>query len=387
MSYFSSGNNPLAFPTYGQAPLPQRSLTGLTGIQQPPPPQLGQIQEHGHPHGDPSSAAGLGHGQQQVQHQGGESIGLRAHQVQGPGMGGVPGQQGNSSAQAQTAKDTHHTERKERKNRPGQKFGAKKKSWVWTWFIQDSQDPNVAACDYCGKIITRLPSDKGSPKKLSEHLKTHKLTKDSINDSRPIPIDGSGISYASNGMPLKYASNFQTSPQQMALQHAKTPIMGPMKGQLGEDIDVDSRKKARYSKTKRKAPEGSLDTSLESYDMQSNRRFLSSEFDNSPYSSMKFHKHLMKFLTENKLSINVIKSHSFQQLIYDLRSDSVTELLELTSLYSSLLEVSIFDSNDKTSSNDHNPDSSSSMPPANQSNVVNAMRQGVDSKIHNPNSI
>lgn len=55
---------------------------------------------------------------------------------------------------------------------------------------------------------------------------------------------------------------------------------------------------------------------------------------------MKFHKHLLKFLTENKLPINVIKSHSFQQLIYDFRSDSVADLLELTNLYSSLLEVS-----------------------------------------------
>lgn len=69
-------------------------------------------------------------------------------------------------------------------------------------------------------------------------------------------------------------------------------------------------------------------------------RFVLADFDNTPYSLMKFHKHLMKFLTENKLPIHVIKLQSFQQLIYDLRSDSVSDLLELTSLYSSLLEVS-----------------------------------------------
>jgi hypothetical protein len=53
----------------------------------------------------------------------------------------------------------------------------------------------------------------------------------------------------------------------------------------------------------------------------------------------------MKFLTENKLPIHVIKSQSFQQLIYDLRSDSINDLMELTSLYSGLLEVSRYEPN------------------------------------------
>lgn len=77
-----------------------------------------------------------------------------------------------------------------RQNRPGQKFGAKKKLWVWSWFVQDSQDPNIAVCDYCGKVVRRRPSDKGSPKKLVEHLRTHKLTKTLANNTRAASLEG-----------------------------------------------------------------------------------------------------------------------------------------------------------------------------------------------------
>ena len=59
----------------------------------------------------------------------------------------------------------------------------------------------------------------------------------------------------------------------------------------------------------------------------------------------------MKFLTENKLPISVIKSNSFQQLIYDLRSDSISDLTELTTMYPTLIEVSRFS---KEKSNDDN---------------------------------
>lgn len=73
-------------------------------------------------------------------------------------------------------------------SRPGKvskpKFGAKKKSWVWNWFSQDPTNVNVATCDQCEKVITRLPLDKGSPKKLSEHLRTHKIGPDTPNPRR-----------------------------------------------------------------------------------------------------------------------------------------------------------------------------------------------------------
>ena len=91
--------------------------------------------------------------------------------------------------------------------------------------------------------------------------------------------------------------------------------------------------------------------------------------------------------SENKLSINVIKSHSFQQLIYDLRSDSVTELLELTGLYSSLLEVSRFDANGTGAANAENNDADPSIPSVNEANVVNSLAQAVEQKANNANAM
>ncbi|EGW30945.1 uncharacterized protein SPAPADRAFT_142226 [Spathaspora passalidarum NRRL Y-27907] len=193
-----------------------------------------------------------------------------------------------------------------RQNKPGQKFGAKKKSWVWVWFVQDSTDSNIAACDYCGKIIVRLASDKGSPKKLSEHLKVHKLDRHSINYSRSVPMDGFGVTYNHNG-------------QVMAQVQHQDAIMEPStKKQKTSDPDLASNP----------------------FELGASSRYLCADFDNSPYSTMKFHKHLLKFLTDNKLPISVIKSQSFQQIVYDLRSNSIEDLLELTGLYNSLIEVS-----------------------------------------------
>lgn len=218
--------------------------------------------------------------------------------------------------------------KKERKNRPGQRFGAKKKSWVWSWFIQDTTNPNIAACDYCGKVITRLPSDKGSPKKLSEHLKTHKLDKDSINHTRQIPIDGNGVSYNGNGS-LNFDS-YQSKPQ------PQSPPIGSMNNMVGSTGMMMDKPEVRTSvssvdsMTMKPKPDYNLNQ----------RRYLSADFDNSPYTPMKFQKHLLEFLSENKLSINAIKSQSFQQLVYDLRSDSMVDLMEITGLFSTLLEAS-----------------------------------------------
>lgn len=94
-----------------------------------------------------------------------------------------------------------------RQNRPGRKFGAKKKLWVWSWFVQDPTDPNVAVCDYCGKVVKRRSSDKGSPKKLSEHLRTHKLTKSLANNTRAMLIDGGGMNYNGGQILLPFGEN------------------------------------------------------------------------------------------------------------------------------------------------------------------------------------
>ncbi|WPK27594.1 hypothetical protein PUMCH_004987 [Australozyma saopauloensis] len=94
-----------------------------------------------------------------------------------------------------------------RHNRYGRKYGAKKRLWVWSWFAQDPSDPNVAVCDYCGKVVRRRPSDKGSPKKLSEHLRTHKLTKTLANNTRAMPIDSGTIAYAGAPNQISYSDN------------------------------------------------------------------------------------------------------------------------------------------------------------------------------------
>jgi hypothetical protein len=268
----------------------------------------------------------------------------------------------NQSSTIESIKEDESNEfkKRERKNRPGQKFGAKKKSWVWSWFIQDSTNPNIAACDYCGKIIIRLPSDKGSPKKLSEHLKTHKLSKESINYSRPIPIDGFGTTYTNNGEPLNYPNQFDESSNVITSTSPRSPIIGTS-SHSGTN-DASNLSNGTQNQTHNSSDQNALSPNFvvpgqqfdngyrkeqlkrkEAYSLINHRRFVSSDFDNTPYSPMKFHKHLMKFLTENKLPIHVIKSQSFQQLIYDLRSDSINDLMELTSLYSGLLEVSRYE--------------------------------------------
>lgn len=298
MSFYQNpaSNNPLAFPSYNQQPVQRGNPVHL----QRPPTKVNEISaKNESANVDVSDTAGL-------------------------------------------PENADKVPKRERKNRPGQKFGAKKKSWVWSWFVQDNSDPNVASCDYCGKIITRLVSDKGSPKKLSEHLKTHKLSRDSVNSSRTIPIDGNGVTYAPNGMPLNYPNNYPSTagssanavpgvssggnPGVISLPPTLTDASPQDDGDPAEEV---RRKQMKFSRNG------------DNYGI--GRRYLSTNFDNSPYSSMKFHKHLMSFLTENKLPINVIKSHAFQQLVYDLRSDSVADLYELTKLYSSLIEVSRFD--------------------------------------------
>lgn len=300
MSFYPNGasNNPLAFPSYNQQPVQRGNPVHL----QRPPTKVSDIAVKNDSQGVDGS----------------ENTGL--------------------------AENTDKVVKRERKNRPGQKFGAKKKSWVWSWFVQAIDDPNVASCDFCGKIITRLVSDKGSPKKLLEHLKTHKLSRESVNSSRTIPIDGNGVTYAPNGMPLNYPNSYagaggasssgvsgvSSSTNAGVISLAPTLATSSPSQEDGGDPTDDSRRKHLKFR-------GNGDA----YAM--GRRYLSTNFDNTPYTSMKFHKHLMNFLTENKLPITVIKSHAFQQLVYDLRSDSVADLYELTKLYASLLEVSRFD--------------------------------------------
>lgn len=345
MSYYGS-NTPLGYGSYNQHQLPSGSRGAHQQVQGLPTP--GETSETSP---NDATAAAVVAQQQHHQHpQQGQQVQQQTQlsQMQ-PSSSSQISPPSPSVIKQAMEQDESATKKRERRNRPGQKFGAKKKSWVWSWFVQDSSDPNIAACDYCGKIIIRLSSDKGSPKKLSEHLKTHKLTKESINYSRPIPIDGFGNTYTSTGEPLTYTAQYEEAQQQAALTPSSSSNVGmpnPNQQSPSSSLSMNARLNTfgvqqgfdgnfKTEQLKRK----------EAYSYINNRRYVSADFDNTPYSAMKFHKHLLKFLTENKLAISVIKSPSFQQLVYDLRSDSISDLMELASLYSGLLEVSRYDPN------------------------------------------
>lgn len=375
MSYYPT-SGPIGYSGYNQNSVHQRQPLNVGGLGHQLAPESSHDSDLSAPN---SSSTNVTHRTHPQAHAG--DSGRRT-----PGMG--DGSVGTVSSGPELTPAAAKERRKERKNRPGHKFGAKKKSWVWTWFVQDSQDPNVAACDYCGKIITRLSSDKGSPKKLTEHLKTHKLTQMSINNSRPIPIDGNGITYAPNGMPMSVEPAPDVSQVPIRLSshlHMRQDLSTPGRGHVLEpqplshlapahqDHGLIAANRVRHGKRYEQTAPLVPSQAPSQNQAFGNRRFLSPDFDNSPYTAMKFHKHLMKFLTDNKLSINVIKSHSFQQLVYDLRSDSVTELLDLTNLYSSLLEVSRIETSSADAENNSGPGSA-------EATVASSLVQAVEQK-------
>ncbi|CAN3358400.1 hypothetical protein DICA3_C19460 [Diutina catenulata] len=245
-----------------------------------------------------------------------------------------------------TPNQSRGSPRRKRVNRPGVRFGAKKRSWVWSWFVQDYNNANLAACDYCGRVIQRVDSDKGSPKKLHEHLRTHKLEKSTINYSRAVPIDGHGITYTAAGEPLTYPSRYKEDQTRGPAVAPEPPSASPpastFRAEITPEEPVASPQAHHDQQPRPHYQQGSFPPTKArrtDHNYMEQRRFISAEFDNTPYSPMIFHRHVMKFLTDNKLPISVLKSPSFQQVVYTLRCDAVTDLEQLTSLYSSMLEV------------------------------------------------
>ncbi|CAK7893002.1 hypothetical protein CAAN1_01S12684 [[Candida] anglica] len=390
MSYYPSNGNPLTFPSYSQnrqaQQLPQQipqQIPQQQPQQQIPQQQSQQPQQQQQQQQQPQQQQQQPQQPQQL-HQQTQPQQPQAQQPQAQQPQQSPHTQVTTTAQPQL-ENTQQPQfeekvivvKKERKNRPGQRFGAKKKSWVWSWFVQDAQDANIAACDFCGKVITRLSSDKGSPKKLSEHLKTHKLTKESINSTRPIPIDGNGITYAPNGMPMSYVTNYSGhSTDETDIKH-KYPTGPPTTATSSANTVSSGTSMVGAPGSSNNAPPSSVTSSggpnsINSLNFDLNRRYGLGEFENSQYTAMKFHKHIMSFLTENKLSISVIKSHSFKQLVYDLKPDSVADVKELTTLYSSLLEVSRFENNSSSQINHID------VPTTTESNMVNTLARVVE---------
>lgn len=404
MSYYNGSNAQMAFP-FAQQSMQQRNISDLASTPGSVPPSINHYRDHlphhllhSHPPPQPTSVN-------------------TTNTPTGPGPAGqqsppVP-QQGSTSSESSISKDKENDGleakhvKKERKNRPGQKFGAKKKLWVWTWFVQDLGNPNMAVCDYCGKIITRQSSDKGLPKKLSEHLRTHKLSKDLINPLRSLP--GNSINIAPSGMHLPYQGNYSSPSQQpinppQGVNGNQLSIQNPLHnehpdhGQQHPEPELPelNSKPAKFRRTNGMVngvngvndvsngvnpvnpvnqvpdPVHTVDDVMphvpvndrmmhnihapppanHSHNPAFSRRYVSPHFDNKPYSVTKFHRHLLNFLADNKLSIRLLKLHSFQQLIYDLRPDSISDLLELTGLYSSFVEVSRADTNPESSNHD-----------------------------------
>lgn len=211
-------------------------------------------------------------------------------------------------SQSSLVKNTPIKSELKRKNKPGKKFGAKKRSWVWTWFDQDLHDTNITKCTYCNKVIIRFASDKGSPKKLLEHLKTHKININSINFARPVPIDGTGMTYSSSGQPLSQPLHNGIKKEPGSNQ-THTSQLSDLSLQLASSRDTDNKESLNGT-----SGPGQL------------------------FNSSRFRINVVKFLTENKLSMDVLKSNSFRQLVYDLRPESVNDILEVTSMYDAFLE-------------------------------------------------
>lgn len=396
--------------------------------------------------------------------------------------------------------------KRERKNRPGQKFGAKKKLWVWTWFVQDQKDPNVAVCDFCGKTITRMASDRGLPKKLTEHLRTHKLLKTLVNSARelqnptsyaeavampfsdfahgpvehnrdamlrqnqPHGVHGDEQSKPAHPQPANHMrlpahsqrradqqnhmhrtqnqhaihngqastnipgthlphtqqhdlldqnpqhrphhlsqnhasaqkqqrfqemanhsipnpSQFSAQPNSALLQHPhQNRASGPDHLNLLPDGSrgprphqppihtkahrIQPHTQSAHNQSQHQVPHQALHPPQhrhqrldihqhpssqlaqqavlpENFDQKYNYRKAIEQnsvrapgLESSPYSESMFHRHLLRFLAENKLPIRILMLQSFQQLIYDLRPESLSDLLNLTGLYSSFMEVS-----------------------------------------------
>ncbi|KAI5957968.1 hypothetical protein KGF57_002776 [Candida theae] len=187
--------------------------------------------------------------------------------------------------------------KRKRKNRPGKKFGARKRSWVWSWFKQDAKNPNIAVCNTCLRAIVRVSSDKGSPKKLLEHLRTHGITAGTRNSPADRQTgDGDDQTRCSST-----TQHFQ--PRSFTRQD---PPSGESEAHVGQRMHL---------------------------------------IRNDAYHTRAFHQHLLSFLIENKLPINIIRSRQFHQVVQDLRLEAIPDLQELLYLYDSFVQVSQFGPN------------------------------------------
>lgn len=203
---------------------------------------------------------------------------------------------------------------KPRVNKPGQKFGAKKKSWVWNWFTQDPIDWNIATCSICNKPIKRLESDKGSPKKLGEHLKTHKIDRNSSIDKRNDIILNEHGNDNENGN--------QSNNSVESTRHFFNTI---------NSTQSTYQRNEENSSSNQSNPQEKL--------LNNEKSDNNENLDDSIYNTKKFQNHVMKFLLDHKLPLSTVKSQSFRQIIHTLKPEVVADLNELNNFYPHLLEA------------------------------------------------
>ncbi|OWB73525.1 hypothetical protein B5S31_g3272 [[Candida] boidinii] len=317
-------NNSISMPLHQQHSQNQFSMNNMNNTQPDSFPILYRSSTHSPAHqiidtqlthsSTPDSPYTAPHDENQNQHQ-------QHHQNQQQQQQHQQQQHQQQQQQQQQTKTQNKVTRARRTNKPGAKFGAKKKSWVWNWFIQDQSDTNKATCKKCNKLIIRLPNDKSSPKKLIEHLKIHKITRSTINHtsiSNNITMinDDSVTELSENELDIKGSLHQTVENKTIVNNHGK---IVKSKRNLDNSVTRNNTKKSKIS-------------GIEN-DNNNNTK------DNDNYSSLKFQRDIITFLTENKLPIKTIKSKSFRKLILTLKPSAVKDLDDLDNFYCSFIEI------------------------------------------------
>ncbi|KAH3685808.1 hypothetical protein WICPIJ_003221 [Wickerhamomyces pijperi] len=260
-----------------------------------------------------------------------------------------------------------------RVNRPGQKFGAKRRSWVWEWFIQDPTDYNIATCEVCGKCVVRLSSDKGSPKKLAEHLRTHKIERggpqqhaqqqaqaqqaqiqQQQQQQQQIPQPnasfyqgtGSANGVHSNNTTVTSSAGSAAIPNNSSistLEAQQTNFSAGQNGTTAASVTATTTNAAGNTNTvhtekvkqprKRQAKKTTLKVPVPAKSSTLTHQLPTT------YNSLRFQKNILQFVLENKLTLATIKTESFKDLVMGLNPQAVKDLEELNGLYPSLIEV------------------------------------------------
>ncbi|SCU88136.1 LAMI_0D08922g1_1 [Lachancea mirantina] len=181
------------------------------------------------------------------------------------------------------------------------KLGAKKRNWCWNWFVQDSSNKNAAVCDYCGRCVRRLKSDRGSPKKLLEHLNTHKITPKMENRIRE-------QSTYSGGVQSFYEAIQKRHRQRSLLDYGDTSVA------IANDDDSSSH-----------YPYSPLSVSLQT--VQTVPSQTSKYRPSDDVACIDLASKTIKFLLENRVNLKVIFSSSWGDLIHRPANPHIDEFL------------------------------------------------------------